>query len=97
MLPIDDILAYLGEFQLESLTTEIRNRLYLACSLAKIAPAVELYGQPEVPSGYDSRRFIPGERQWAFLMTPGSRQGGAAMEAHRRAAESERGVSKCLA
>ncbi len=64
MMPrIDDVLAYLSEFQLEDLTPEGCNLLYLACSLAEIGPAVELYGQPEVPDGYDSRRFIPAEGQ----------------------------------
>jgi hypothetical protein len=60
---IDDVLAYLSEFQIENLTPEGRNLLYLAFSLAEIGPAVELYGQPEVPDGYDSRRFIPVEGQ----------------------------------
>lgn len=60
---IDEMLAYLSEFQLENLTPEGRNLLHLACSLAEIGPAVELYGQPEVPDGYDSRRFIPREGQ----------------------------------
>lgn len=60
---IDDMLAYLSEFQVENLTPEGRNLFYLACSLAEIGPAVELYGQPEVPDGYDSRRFIPAEGQ----------------------------------
>ena len=60
---IDDVLAYLSEFQLENLTSEGRNLFYLACSLAEIGPAVELFGQPEVLAGYDSRRFIPAEGQ----------------------------------
>jgi hypothetical protein len=63
MLRIDDVLAYLSEFQLENLTSEGRNLFYLACSLAEIGPAVELFGQPEVLAGYDSRRFIPAEGQ----------------------------------
>ncbi len=63
MPQIKEVLAYLSEFQLENLTPEGRNLLYLACSLAEISPAVELYGQPEVPDGYDSRRFIPAEGQ----------------------------------
>jgi hypothetical protein len=58
---IDDVLAYLSEFQLDNLTPQGRNLLYLACSLAEIGPAVELYGQPEVPDGFDSRRFLPVE------------------------------------
>jgi len=60
---LEDVLAYLSEFQLENLTPEGRNLLYLVCSLAEIGPAVELFGQPEVPAGYDSRRFIPGQGQ----------------------------------
>jgi hypothetical protein len=32
--------------------------LQLTLSLAEIAPAVELFGQVEVPDGYDSRRVI---------------------------------------
>jgi hypothetical protein len=60
---IEEVLAYLSEFPLEHLTPGGRNLLHLACSLAEIGPAVELYGQPEVPDGYDSRRFIPAEGQ----------------------------------
>ena len=60
---IDDILAYLSEFPLESLTPETQRLLHLAFSLAEIAPAVELFGQTEVPDGYDSRRFIPADGQ----------------------------------
>ena len=60
---IGDMLAYLSEFPVEKLTPEGRNLFYLACSLAEIGPAVELFGQAEVPAGYDSRRFIPAEGQ----------------------------------
>ena len=60
---IEEVLAYLSAFQLDNLPPEGRNLLSLACSLAEIGPAVELYGQPEVPDGYDSRRFIPAEGQ----------------------------------
>jgi len=64
MMPrIDDILAYLSEFPLESLSPEGERLLHLAFSLAEIAPAVELYGQVEVPDGYDSRRFRPAPGQ----------------------------------
>ena len=64
MMPrIDHILAYLSEFPLENLTPEGDRLLLLAFALAEIAPAVELYGQPEVPGGYDSRRFIPADGQ----------------------------------
>jgi hypothetical protein len=58
MLPrIDAILAYLNDFPLESLQDEARTLLNLSLSLAEIAPAVELFGQVEVPDAYDSRRI----------------------------------------
>jgi hypothetical protein len=56
---IEDILAYLSEFALDSLTPEGQHLLHLTFALAEIAPAVELYGQVTVPDGYDSRRFLP--------------------------------------
>src|SRR5271157_4308254 len=58
---IDDMLAYLSEFPLESLAPEGDRLLRLTFALAEIGPAVELYGQPEVPDGFDSRRFIPAD------------------------------------
>jgi hypothetical protein len=64
LLPrIEEVLAYLSAFQLDNLPPEGCTLLSLACSLAEIGPAVELYGQPAVPDGYDSRRFIPAEGQ----------------------------------
>jgi hypothetical protein len=60
---IDDMLAYLSEFPLESLGPQGDRLLHLAFALAEVGPAVELYGQPEVPNGYDSRRFIPADGQ----------------------------------
>ncbi|MGH7840314.1 MAG: hypothetical protein ACREQT_02185 [Candidatus Binataceae bacterium] len=63
MARIDDILGYLNEFAPDKLTPEGQQLLYLMFSLAEIGPAVEIFGQPEVPGGYDSRRFIPAEGQ----------------------------------
>jgi hypothetical protein len=54
---IDTILAYLNDFPLDSLPAEAQALLHLSLSLAEVAPAVELFGQPEVPDGYDSRRI----------------------------------------
>jgi hypothetical protein len=54
---IDAMLAYLNDFPLDSLPTEAQALLHLSLSLAEVAPAVELFGQPEVPDGYDSRRI----------------------------------------
>ena len=60
---IENMLGYLSEFAVDNLTPEGRDLLHLAFSLAEIAPAVELYGMPEVPDGFDSRRFIPAPGQ----------------------------------
>lgn len=53
---IDQILAYLNDFPLAGLPPEAQALLHLSLSLAEVAPAVELFGQPEVPDAYDSRR-----------------------------------------
>jgi hypothetical protein len=60
---IEDILGYLSEFEVDKLTPEGQHLLRLAFALAEIGPAIELYGVPEVPDGFDSRRFIaaPGQ------------------------------------
>jgi len=59
MLPkIDEILAYLNDFPLDHLAAKAQTLFRLTLSLAEIAPAVELFGQVEVPDGYDSRRVI---------------------------------------
>lgn len=55
---IDAILAYLNDFPLDRLPAEAQALLRLSLSLAEVAPAVELFGQPEVPDGYDSRRIM---------------------------------------
>jgi len=55
---IDEILAYLNDFPLDKLPAKAQNLLNLTLSLAEIAPAVELFGQVEVPDAYDSRRVI---------------------------------------
>jgi hypothetical protein len=59
---IDTILEYLNDFPLEQLAPEASNLLNLSLALAEIAPAVELFGQPEVPDAFDSRRVIAVEQ-----------------------------------
>ncbi len=58
---LEAILAYLNDFPLDHLSPEAQNLLNLTLSLAEITPAVELFGQPEVPDAFDSRRFVPTE------------------------------------
>ncbi len=53
------ILAYLKQFPPEAMPEEARRLFLLTLSLAEIAPAVELFGQPEVVDGFESTRFVP--------------------------------------
>lgn len=55
----EDVIAYLNEFDLDEISGKDRNLLFLLLSFAEIAPAVEMFGQPTVPYGFDSRRFRP--------------------------------------
>lgn len=55
---MDEILPYLEQFPLERMPEDARRLFYLTLSLAEVAPAVELFGQPAVPDGYDIKRFI---------------------------------------
>jgi len=50
---------YLNQFPLEQMPEEAKRLLYLTLSLAEVANAVELFGQPGVIDGFDPERFIP--------------------------------------
>jgi hypothetical protein len=58
---IDDIVEYLNSFSLDEMPADARQLYFLMMSLAEVAPAVELYGQPLVVDGYEYRRFIADE------------------------------------
>jgi len=51
------ILAYLSRHQVNDMPEDAKQLLYLALSLAEIAPAVEWYNQPTVIDGFDRRRY----------------------------------------
>ena len=53
---MDEILAYLEQVPLEQVPADAQRLFYLTLSLAKIAPAVEMYGEP-VPEGLDALRL----------------------------------------
>ena len=57
---MEAILEYLNQFPPDKMPEEARRLFFLTLSLAEIAPAVELFGQPEVIDGFESSRFIPG-------------------------------------
>ncbi len=56
---MEEVLPYLEQFSLEKMPTDAQRLFYLTLSLAEVAPAVELFGQPSVIDGYDLRRFTP--------------------------------------
>ena len=57
---MEAILEYLEQFPLDAMPEEVRRLFLLTLSLAEIAPAVELFGQPGVIDGFESTRFVPG-------------------------------------
>ena len=57
---LEEVLEYLEGFSPEGASPETRQLLYLALSLAEVAPAVELFGEPTVSYGFDVSRFTPG-------------------------------------
>jgi hypothetical protein len=52
-----EILSYVEQFPLEKTPEDAQRLFYLTLSLAEVAPAVELFGQPAVLDGYDIKRF----------------------------------------
>jgi hypothetical protein len=53
----EEILTYVEQFSLEQMPADAQRLFYLTLSLAEVAPAVELFGQPNVVDGYDIKRF----------------------------------------
>ena len=57
MLPrMDAILSYLEQYPVEQVPANVEGLFFLTLSLAKIAPAVEMYGEPN-PEGLDALRL----------------------------------------
>ncbi len=59
---MDEALTYLDQYPLDAMPTDARRLLLLTLSLAEVAPAVELFGQPRVPDSYDAARFTSQRR-----------------------------------
>ena len=57
---MEEVLSYLEQFPLDNIPPDAQQLFYLTLSLAEVAPAVELFGQPSVVDGYDISRFTPG-------------------------------------
>lgn len=68
LLPrVDELVAWLNQYQMDSLPEDAKTAMYLLLSFAEIAPAVEFYNQPDVIDGYDPFRFAADE---TFSMRP---------------------------
>lgn len=58
MLPrMDAILSYLEQYPAGQVPADAESLFFLTLSLAKIAPAVEMYGEPN-PEGLDALRLM---------------------------------------
>lgn len=55
-------LAYLEKFPLDAMPADARRLFLLTLSLAEVAPAIELFGQPGVVDGYDASRVVAERR-----------------------------------
>jgi hypothetical protein len=55
---MEAVIAYLDQFPLDSMPADAQRLMYLTLSLAEVAPAVELFKQPNVVDGYDAARFV---------------------------------------
>ena len=56
---IEDAITYLNGFPLHDMPEQEKRLFHMTLSFAEIAPAVETYGQPTVPYGYDPTHFPP--------------------------------------
>ena len=56
---MEEVLAHLEQFPPDKLPPEAERLLLMALSLAEVAPAVELFGQPSVVYGYNIARLTP--------------------------------------
>ncbi len=56
---LEDILVYLNQFPLERMPAHAQQLMDMTLSLAEIAPAVELFGQPREDDTFDPFRFVP--------------------------------------
>jgi hypothetical protein len=58
MLPrMDEILSFLAQYPSEQIPADVQRLFYLTLSMAKIAPAVEMYGEPNA-EGLDALRLV---------------------------------------
>ena len=54
---MEEILSYVEQYPPEQIPADVQRLFYLTLSLAKIAPAVEMYGDPNA-EGLDALRLV---------------------------------------
>ena len=54
---MEEVLAYLNQFPLDDMPPDATRLLHLSFSLAEVSLAVEWWGEPGVPDGYDPARW----------------------------------------
>ncbi|MFT4584360.1 MAG: hypothetical protein ACI915_001890 [Gammaproteobacteria bacterium] len=55
---MDALVEHLSGFRVSELPDPERRLMYLALSLMEVAPAVEIYHQPDIPDAIDASRLI---------------------------------------
>ncbi|MDA0823071.1 MAG: hypothetical protein O3C28_11695 [Proteobacteria bacterium] len=55
---MDALVEHLSRFRVSELPEPERRLMYLALSLMEVAPAVEIYHQPDIPDAIDASRLI---------------------------------------
>lgn len=55
---MDQLVAHLANYKLSELPEAERKLMYLALSLMEVAPAVEIYHQPDIPDAIPASRLI---------------------------------------
>jgi hypothetical protein len=64
---MDDIVAYLNQYEVGKLPPPARDLYCIACSLMDVAPAVEIFKQPTVPLGLEW--WKPGITEYRTALT----------------------------
>ena len=53
---MDEILEHLQRFAVDDLPDDARSLFHLACAFMEVSPAVERFGQPDVPDSFPADR-----------------------------------------
>ena len=55
---MEELVSHLNQVPLDELSEAGQRLLQLCLSVAEVSNAVEMFGQPTVPNGFDAKRFV---------------------------------------